>query len=171
MMTISRIVFSVLLLVSHLATRSSGSPVVQTTYVVVGGGTAGLAVATRLSENAVNTVIVLESGSDGFNNPNIGNLSFASIQSLPGSSVDWNYTSVPLKFASNQTIAEPRGKVLGGSFAINGALFTCPNKIDLDLWESAFGATGWAGCSSVKGQEHLDSKKFQLSPSFRTWNI
>jgi choline dehydrogenase-like flavoprotein len=74
--------------------------------------------------------------------------------------VDWNYTSLPLKFASNQIIAETRGRVLGcvymfvsrpvintsclsGSSAVNGALFTRPNKIDLDLWESAFGGTGW----------------------------
>lgn len=45
--------------------------------------------------------------------PNIGNLSGPSIQALPGSSVDWNYKSQPLKFASNQTIAMTRGKVLG----------------------------------------------------------
>jgi len=74
--------------------------------------------------------------------------------------VDWNYTSLPLKFASNQTIAETRGRVLGyvymfvsgpeinvsdlsGSSAVNGALFTRPSKIDLDLWELAFGAIGW----------------------------
>ncbi|KAF7350207.1 L-sorbose 1-dehydrogenase [Mycena venus] len=134
------------------------SIVVKTTYIVVGGGTAGLAVATRLSENSANTVIVLEAGSDGFNNPNIGNLSGPSIQALPGSSVDWNYTSQPLKFASNQTIAMTRGKVLGGTSAVNGALFTRPNKIDLDLWESAFGATGWNWntiSASIKQAEHF----------------
>ncbi|KAJ7749933.1 hypothetical protein B0H16DRAFT_1550648 [Mycena metata] len=146
-MTISHIVFSVLCLVSYMVARTSGSPVLKTTYVVVGGGTA-------VSENSANTVIVLEAGSD----PNIGNLSIASIQSLPGSSVDWNYTSLPLKFASNQTIAEPRGKVLGGSSAINGALFTRPNKIDLNLWELAFGATGWNWntiSAAIKRAEHF----------------
>ncbi|KAJ6574461.1 hypothetical protein B0H19DRAFT_1124558 [Mycena capillaripes] len=139
-MSISHIVvFSALFLTSHLVARTSGSPVVGTTYVVVGGGTAGLAVATRLSESSANTVIVLEAGSD----PNIGNLSISSIQALPGSSVDWNYTSLPLEFASNQIINETRGRVLGGSSAVNGALFTRPNKIDLNLWELAFGAIGW----------------------------
>ncbi|KAJ7890079.1 hypothetical protein B0H14DRAFT_3855494 [Mycena olivaceomarginata] len=155
-MKISHIVFSVLFLASHLVARTSGSPVVKTTYVVVGGGTAGLAVATRLSENSANTVIVLEAGSD----PNIGNLSFSSIQALPGSSVDWNYTSLPLRFASNQIIAETRGKVLGGSSAVNGALFTRPNKIDLDLWESAFGATGWNWntiSAAIKTAEHFSA--------------
>ncbi|KAJ6530149.1 hypothetical protein B0H19DRAFT_1192260 [Mycena capillaripes] len=143
-MAISHIVgFSVLFLTSHLVARTSGSPVVETTYVVVGGGTAGLAVATRLSESFANTVIVLEAGADGFNNPNIGNFSYSSIESLPGSSVDWNYTSLPLEFASNQIINETRGKVLGGSSAVNGGLFARPNKIDLDLWELAFGAIGW----------------------------
>ncbi|KAJ7704904.1 hypothetical protein B0H17DRAFT_1193392 [Mycena rosella] len=160
-MTISHIVvFSVLFLTSHLVARTSGSPLVETTYVVVGGGTAGLAIATRLSENSANTVIVLEAGSDGFNNPNIGNLSISSIQALPGSSVDWNYTSLPLKFASNQIIAETRGRVLGGSSAVNGALFTRPNEIDLDLWESAFGATGWNWnniSAAIKTAEHFSA--------------
>ncbi|KAJ7277102.1 hypothetical protein C8J57DRAFT_1503939 [Mycena rebaudengoi] len=177
-MTISHIVvFSILFLTPHLIAQTSGSPVVKTTYVVVGGGTAGLAVATRLSENSANTVIVLEAGSDGFNNPNIDNLSFSSIQALPGSSVDWNYTSLPLKFASNQIIAETRGKVLGyiymfvsgpennisclsGSSAVNGALFTRPSKIDLDLWEFAFGATGWNWntiSAAIKTAEHFSA--------------
>ncbi|KAJ7772393.1 hypothetical protein B0H16DRAFT_1409752 [Mycena metata] len=158
-MTISHIVvFSVLFLASHLVARTSGSHVVKTTYLVVGGGTAGLAVATRLSENTANTVIVLEAGSDGFNNPNIANITYSSIEALPGSSVDWNYTSLPLKFASNQIIAEPRGKVLGGTSAINGGLFTRPNKIDLDLWESAFDATGWNWntiSAAMKKAEHF----------------
>ncbi|KAJ7212841.1 hypothetical protein C8J57DRAFT_1538966 [Mycena rebaudengoi] len=153
-MTISHIVvFSVLFLASHLVARTSGSRVVKTTYLVVGGGTA-------VSENAANTVIVLEAGSDGFNNPNIANLSYSSIEALPGSSVDWNYTSLPLKFASNQIIAEPRGKVLGGSSAMNGGLFTRPNKIDLDLWELAFGATGWNWNSisaAIKTAEHFSA--------------
>ncbi|KAJ7105705.1 hypothetical protein C8R44DRAFT_806688 [Mycena epipterygia] len=157
-MTISHIALSLLFLASHLIARTSGSPAVKTTYVVVGGGTAGLAVATRLSENSANTVIVLEAGSDGFNNPNIGNLSISSIQALPGSSVDWNYTSLPLKFASNQIINETRGRVLGGSSAVNGALFTRPSKIDLDLWELAFGAIGWNWntiSAAVKKAEHF----------------
>ncbi|KAJ7046394.1 hypothetical protein C8F04DRAFT_1387926 [Mycena alexandri] len=154
------VVFSVLFLTSHLVARASGSTVVETTYVVVGGGTAGLVVATRLSENSANTVIVLEAGSDGFNNPNIGNLSVASIQSLPGTSVDWNYTSTPLEFASNQIINETRGRVLGGSSAVNGALFTRPNKIDLDLWELAFGAIGWNWntiSAAIKKAEHFSA--------------
>ncbi|KAJ7829554.1 hypothetical protein B0H13DRAFT_2435621 [Mycena leptocephala] len=160
-MAISRLLFSLLFLISNnFVARASGSAVAKTTYVVVGGGTAGLAVATRLSEDSANKVIVLEAGSDGFNNPNIANLSGPSIQALPRSSVDWNYTSLPLKYASNQTIAMTRGRVLGGSSAVNGALFTRPNKIDLDLWESAFGATGWNWdtiSASIKMAEHFSA--------------
>ncbi|KAJ7792029.1 GMC oxidoreductase-domain-containing protein [Mycena olivaceomarginata] len=107
-----------------------------------------------VSEDSVNTVIVLEAGSD----PNIANLSGLSIQALPGSSVDWNYKSQPLRYASNQTITMTRGKILGGSSAVNGALFTRPNKIDLDLWESAFGAAGWNWdtiSASIKSAEHF----------------
>ncbi|KAF7341819.1 L-sorbose 1-dehydrogenase [Mycena sanguinolenta] len=131
---------------------------VQTTYIVVGGGTAGLAVATRLSENSANNVIVLEAGGSGFDNPNIANLSGVCIEALPNTSVDWNYTSQPLKFATNQTVAMTRGHVLGGSSAVNGALFVRPNKIDLDLWETSFNATGWNWNSisaSIKTAEHF----------------
>ncbi|KAJ7243290.1 glucose-methanol-choline oxidoreductase [Mycena rebaudengoi] len=103
----------------------------------------GLVVATRLFENAANTVIVLEAGSDGFNNPNIANLSYSSIEALPGSSI----------------IAEPRGKVLGGSSAMNGGLFTRPNKIDLDLWELAFvPLRNWNTISAaIKTAEHFSA--------------
>ncbi|KAK7001081.1 GMC oxidoreductase-domain-containing protein [Favolaschia claudopus] len=125
------------------ATIAASSASSKVTYIVVGGGTAGLAVATRLSENSANTVIVIEAGSDGFDNPNIANLTGPSIQALPGTSVDYNYQSLPLKYASNQIISMTRGQVLGGSSALNGALFTRPNKIDFDLWETAFGASGW----------------------------
>ncbi|KAK7046421.1 L-sorbose 1-dehydrogenase [Favolaschia claudopus] len=125
------------------ATIAASSASSKVTYIVVGGGTAGLAVATRLSENSANTVIVIEAGSDGFDNPNITNLTGPSIQALPGTSVDYNYQSLPLKYASNQIVSMTRGKVLGGSSALNGALFTRPNKIDFDLWETAFGASGW----------------------------
>ncbi|KAJ7829551.1 hypothetical protein B0H13DRAFT_2372569 [Mycena leptocephala] len=159
-MPMSRLLFSFLCLLSNnLLARASGSTVAKTTYVVV-GGTAGLAVATRLSEDSANNVIVLEAGSDGFNNPNIGNLSGPSIEALP------------------ETIAMTRGKVLGqfyrtslsgseidpfclsGSSAVNGMLLTRPNKMDLDLWESVFGATGWNWdtiSASIKMAEHFSA--------------
>ncbi|KAJ6503887.1 hypothetical protein C8R45DRAFT_974000 [Mycena sanguinolenta] len=141
-------------------TSTSGASAAKTTYVVVGGGTAGLAVATRLSANSANTVIVLEAGAAGFDNPNIANLSGLSIQALPNTAVDWNYTSIPQKFAANQSIAMTRGHVLGGSSAVNGAVFVRPNSIDIDLWESAFGATGWnwgTVSASIKNAEHFSA--------------
>ncbi|KAK7039877.1 glucose-methanol-choline oxidoreductase [Favolaschia claudopus] len=151
---IRHILFSAsILLLSSCVTLTAGEKI---TYVVVGGGTAGLAVAARrehdqdvsnlrlsdhssVSENVDNIVIVIEAGADA----NIKNLTGPSIQALPGSPVDYNYHSMPLEFAANQVVNMTRGKVLGGSSAVNGALFTHPSKTDLDTWESDFGATGW----------------------------
>ncbi|KAF7343874.1 L-sorbose 1-dehydrogenase [Mycena sanguinolenta] len=114
----------------------------------------------EVSENSANTVIVLEAGASGFDNPNIANLSGPSIQALPLTSVDWNYTSIPQKYAANQTIQMTRGHVLGGSSAVNGAVFVRPNAIDIDLWETAFGATGWnwqTVSASIKKAEHFSA--------------
>lgn len=87
-------------------------------YLVVGGGTAGLVVAARLSENPNISVGVLEAGEYLKDMPNIN------IPGLAGSGVmheqiDWCFQSVPQAGANNRVIPQPRGKALGGSSAIN----------------------------------------------------
>nr|KAJ6528751.1 hypothetical protein DFH09DRAFT_1327572 [Mycena vulgaris] len=129
--------FFLLLVSTSLVARASDSALAKTTYVVVGGGTAGLAVATRLSEDSANKVIVLEAGSDGFDNPNIANLS--------GVEPDHRYDQ---RQGFRRLICGER------------RVFTRPNKIDLDLWESAFGATGWnwdTVSASIKTAEHFSA--------------
>ncbi|KAF7328099.1 L-sorbose 1-dehydrogenase [Mycena sanguinolenta] len=125
-------------------TSTSAASAAKTTYVVVGGGTAGLTVATRLD---LTIRISLT-------------LAVLRFKPLPLTSVDWNYTSIPQKYAANQTIQMTRGHVLGGSSAVNGAVFVRPNAIDIDLWETAFGATGWnwqTVSASIKKAEHFSA--------------
>lgn len=107
-------------------------------YIVVGAGTAGLAVAARLSEDGKYTVGVLEAGGSGFN---------VSIVDIPGqfgadlgTKYDWNYTTV----ASNgvPAIGWPRGKVLGGSSALNFLVWDRSAKQEIDAWEE-LGNKGW----------------------------
>jgi choline dehydrogenase-like flavoprotein len=87
-------------------------------YVIVGGGTAGLVIANRLSEVSNITVAVIEAGGSVLNNPNVTDpLGF--IRAF-GTDIDWSYSTVPQKFGGNQSLAMHGGKALGGTSTING---------------------------------------------------
>lgn len=129
-----------LILISTLTIQKKPEPTNVYDYIVVGGGTAGLAVASRISENKNISVLVLEAGRDGLNNTGI---------SIPGftgstfrSGIDWNYTTVALGQAGNRTMIYPRGKVLGGSSAINFMVSTKASRLDYDTFET-LGNPGW----------------------------
>ncbi|KAI9618183.1 hypothetical protein H4Q26_012531 [Puccinia striiformis f. sp. tritici PST-130] len=104
-------------------------------YIVVGGGTAGMAVASRLSEDPALTVLVLEAGGTGVNNTGI------SIPGLVGTTlgtdVDWKYSTVPQSGANQRQVYYPRGKVLGGSSAINFLINTKAEKNDYNAIETS----------------------------------
>ncbi|RPB05429.1 alcohol oxidase [Choiromyces venosus 120613-1] len=111
-------------------------------YVVIGGGTSGLAVANRLSEDSSKTVLVIESGpmddgSDSFKIPYLGRgyLNF-------GTKYDWNVTTVPTESLGNRTIIMPQARVLGGTSSINGMQFARGAASDYDAWEE-LGNEGW----------------------------
>ncbi|PCH36474.1 GMC oxidoreductase [Wolfiporia cocos MD-104 SS10] len=106
-------------------------------YVIVGGGTAGLVLAARLSEDSNTTVLVLEAGDTGEAvQDQIDIPSFAYYNSLIGTSYDWNYETVPQPNASNRELSWPRGKVLGGSSAVNGMYLVRPSEVEVDAWAS-----------------------------------
>lgn len=88
-------------------------------YVVLGGGTAGLVVAARLSEDPNVTVVVIEAGDFENHNPNVTNTTVNGIAKAD-SSVNWNYYTAPQTYAGNQTIYYSAGKGMGGSSLING---------------------------------------------------
>jgi len=109
-------------------------------YVIVGAGSAGCAMAYRLSE-AGHTVIVIEfGGSDA--GPLIqmpGALSYP--MNMPR--YDWGYWSEPEPYLGGRQLACPRGKVIGGSSSINGMVYVRGHARDFDTW-SEMGAHGWA---------------------------
>ncbi|KAA1098338.1 hypothetical protein PGT21_033763 [Puccinia graminis f. sp. tritici] len=115
-------------------------------YIVVGGGMAGLAVASRLSENPKLTVLVLEAGGTGINNPDIS-VPGLMVNNL-GSDVDWSYSTVPQQGAKERRIPYPRGKVLGGSSAINFMMSSRAEAEDYNTIER-LGNPGW-GWSEVE---------------------
>lgn len=87
-------------------------------YIVVGGGTSGLVIANRLSENPQVTVAVIEAGNDESSNPLVTNPD--NFANALNSYLDWNYTTTPQAGINGQSIAAAAGRALGGSSAING---------------------------------------------------
>jgi choline dehydrogenase len=110
-------------------------------YVVVGSGSAGAALAYRLSEDGRYDVVVIEAGGTDAG-PFIqmpGALSFP----MNMKRYDWGYRSEPEAALGNRQLATPRGKVLGGSSSINGMVYVRGHACDFDHWSEA-GASGWA---------------------------
>ena len=87
-------------------------------YIILGGGTAGFVVASRLSEDPNITVAVIEAGNFENNNPNVTNATGLGL--AKNTRVDWQYESVPQVFGGNQSLIWSAGKGLGGSSLING---------------------------------------------------
>jgi len=110
-------------------------------FVIVGSGSAGSALAYRLSENGRHTVIVIEYGGTDVG-PLIqmpAALSFPMNMSL----YDWGFQSEPEPHLGGRVLATPRGKVLGGSSSINGMVYVRGHARDYDHWAEE-GAHGWS---------------------------
>ncbi|KAJ1300912.1 hypothetical protein OPQ81_003337 [Rhizoctonia solani] len=110
-------------------------------YIVIGGGTAGLALAARLSDNPKVSVGVIEAGLYHENDPLINTP--ASAGQLQGNAkYDWMFKSTPQIHVNNRILPLPRGKALGGSSAINLMAFDRASKTEYDAWET-LGNRGW----------------------------
>ena len=110
-------------------------------YIIVGAGSAGCALAYRLSREASRKVLLLEAGGkDSFPMIHIP-LGFAFMMKNP--KVNWCYETEPEPNMHNRKISWPRGKVLGGTSCINGMVYIRGQKEDYDAWEDA-GNEGWS---------------------------
>jgi choline dehydrogenase len=109
-------------------------------YIIIGAGSAGCVLANRLTADSDTTVLLLEAGNPA-TKPEIHSPS--ATLSLLGSEVDWGYFSEPEPYLNNRKIYCPRGKVLGGSSAINFMLYSRGNHHDYDRWQ-ALGNPGWS---------------------------
>ena len=68
----------------------------------------------------------------------------AALTRLFQSQVDWNYVTVPQRYAAGRSVYWPRGRVLGGSSSMNAMIYIRGNRLDYDSWQDRFGCTGWS---------------------------
>ena len=112
-------------------------------YVIVGGGSAGCALANRLSADPDNKVLVLEAG----RTDSLWDVFIHMPAALPfpiGSSCyDWKYESEPEPHMDGRKVYHARGKVLGGSSSINGMIFQRGNPLDYERWAADEGMQTW----------------------------
>jgi choline dehydrogenase-like flavoprotein len=110
-------------------------------YIVVGAGSAGAALAARLGERADRTTCVIEAGGHD-THPFIHVPSFVAA-AIGREETNWRFETVPQPGMAGRAIGVPRGKVLGGSGAINGMVYFRGHPTDYDDWADA-GCTGWS---------------------------
>jgi choline dehydrogenase len=114
---------------------------VEADFIVVGAGSAGCAVAARLSEDPATRVLLLEAGGEDRNRWIHIPLGFGKTFADP--SVNWCYETEPDPGAGDRRVFWPRGKVLGGSSSINGMVYIRGQAEDFDHWRQ-LGNTGWS---------------------------
>ena len=109
-------------------------------YIIVGAGSAGCVLANRLSADSSVRVLLLEAGGPANNDPAV--TTPGRWLSLIGSKFDWGYATEPEPGMQNRRIVFPRGKVHGGSSAVNAMTFIRGHQFCFDKWER-LGNPGW----------------------------
>ena len=112
-------------------------------FVIVGGGSAGCALANRLSTDRSNRVLVLEAGRPDYPWDVYIHMPAALTFPIGNRFYDWRYESEPEPHMNGRRIYHARGKVLGGSSSINGMIFQRGNPLDYERWAADPGMGDW----------------------------
>jgi len=112
-------------------------------YIIVGGGSAGSVLANRLSANPKHRVLLLEAGKPDYGVDFRIHMPAALTYLLTDKTYNWLYESAPEPQMNNRRIAQPRGKVLGGSSCINGMIYIRGNAQDYEKWAENEGLEQW----------------------------
>ncbi len=110
-------------------------------YIIVGAGSAGCVLANRLSADPAVSVVLIEAG--GRDSSFLFRMPAGFFPLMQAGKGNWNFETVPQKHLDNRTLYFPRGKVWGGSSAINGMVVSRGNSGDYDRW-AQLGNSGWS---------------------------
>lgn len=110
-------------------------------YVIVGAGSAGCVLAERLSRDPSISVAIIEAGGD--DRKLLVEAPLMMGQAIASQSLDWHYWTAPQPHLANRKLFWPRGKVLGGSSAINAMHYIRGAADNYDEWRDRYGAEGW----------------------------
>jgi choline dehydrogenase len=112
-------------------------------FIIIGGGSAGCALANRLSADSGTKVLVLEAGRPDYRWDVFIHMPAALTFPIGSRFYDWKYESEPEPQLNGRRIYHARGKVLGGSSSINGMIFQRGNPLDYQRWGADPGMAGW----------------------------
>jgi len=115
----------------------------QYDYIIIGGGSAGCALANRLSASPDNRVLVLDAGRPDYIWDLFIHMPAGLTVPLGNKWYDWCYESDPEPFMNDRRIFHGRGKVLGGSSSINGMIYIRGNALDYQRWSKDKGMENW----------------------------
>ena len=151
----------------RVAGMSAGSADEEYDYVIIGGGSAGCAMANRLSADPNNRVLVLEAGRKDWKWDVFIHMPAALTYPIGSRFYDWKYESEPEPHMNGRKVYHARGKVLGGSSSINGMIFQRGNPMDYDKWGATEGLERWDYAHCLPYFKRMENCLLYTSPSPR----
>lgn len=128
-------------------------------HIIVGAGSAGAIVAARLSENPNTRVLLLEAGPD-YTNESMTPADLLDSKNIAGPAHDWRYTAIPV---AGRTMPYQRGKVVGGTSAINAVAALWARPADFHAWEQR-GNTQWRWSDVASWFQRIETDLHGLGP-------